>query len=573
MKRIILSILVITSLSSCYAQEHQGFNLTLDKFISKQLRRQKVTGLSVALMIDENLVLSKGYGYSNKEESITANENTLYAIGSISKIVTSTAVLKLYNDGLIDIDELYTKYVPEFTMKQHFGEEAQFTIRHLLSHFAGLPRLHAKAFMTKDERPLSRLLDISQENYKISKPGVVKQYSDWGTDLLGILVEKVTQQKFQDFVNSNLFEPLEMKNSGYGIPKTQSYVKGSPTPTYEHSYPSSDGVKATALDVMNLGQMYLNEGEFNGKPFLSQIISKEAFSPQFTDASLNFGNDQGFMWDIRRYKNYTRISKGGIHEPFFSMLYVIPEFNMTLAICSNSNSSGSIHNEIYSKVLDYLRKVKEGQPTGLVNAKMVPEALSESNMQKLVGTYSTDDGIVDIKRNKDKFKVTFDAQGKTVIGIPYANKTMRIKIKLLGLIPIHVMDIFWDEVNGEIVVGEQYSNGRRSLGGIKMVKKPIPENWTKAIGKYKLSNRDSKAYTSLEEIELVMNKYGFLELRGNAIYPRKFKIKLPLNPISQNLSTVPGYSFELFAGETIELSEINGKSVITFSGYQMTKMD
>ena len=573
MKRIILIIITIISLSSCYGQQHQGFYLTLDKFISKQLKKKDVTGLSVALMIDGELVLSKGYGYANKEENIPAAESTPYAIGSISKIVTSTAILKLYNDGLIDIDEPYVKYVPDFVMKQHFVEDTPFTIRHLLSHFAGLPRLHAKAFMTKDERPLSRILDISRDNYKIAKPGVVKQYSDWGTDLLGILVEKVTNQKLQDYVKENVFKPLGMQRSTYGDLTTKSYVNGIPTPTYEYSYASSDGVNASAIDIMKLGQVYLNQGKSDNGIFISPRIAKDALTPQFTDATLNFGNDQGLMWDIRKLKRYTRISKGGIHEPFYSMLYVVPEFNMTLAICSNSNSSGSIHYEIYAEVISYLKKIKDDQATGVKYPEMVPEALSESNMSKLEGTYSTDEGIVDIKRDKDKFKITFDSQGKTLIGTPYANKTLRIKAKLLGLIPIHVMDIFWDEVNGEIVVGEQYSYGRRSLGGVKMIKRPIPSSWTEAIGKYVISNRGSNEYTHFEEVELVMNKYGLLELRGNVIYPGEFKLKIPLSPISENQSIVPGYSFEFFAGETIELSEHNGKQTITLSGYKMTKIE
>lgn len=573
MYRIIVTyVLLVFTLPACLAQNDADFAKKLSAFISKQQRKKDVTGLSVALSIDGQVVLSEGYGYAHKEKNIRASANTPYAIGSISKIFTSTAVLRLHSEGKIDIDKPYTDYVPEFKMKRHFSDDTPITVRHLLAHFGGLPRVHAKGFSTKDDLPQSRILDIANNGYLVAPPGVVNQYSDWGSDLLGLLVEKVACQKIQDYVSTEVFKPLSMEQGSFGpLDKTASYMHGKLTPTYEYSYPGSDGVNASALDIMKLGQMYLDKGKINGVPYLSEDITRQAMTPQFPDAPLNYSKGQGLMWDIRKFSKYTRISKGGIHEPFYSMLYIIPEFNMVLAVCSNSNSTGAINRAIYGKVIEHLRNTRPTKTIRKFEHVMKPEPLSDEAMDKLTGMYSTDEGMVKIKRDKDKFKVTFLANGKTLTATPYSNKTLRIKAKLLGLVPVHVMDIFWDEYNGQIVVGEQYSNGNRSVGGVKIEEKPIPAAWRAALGKYTVVNSKDNEYAHMQELELLINKYGILEVKGEVVYPQSFKFRLPLSAISDNQAIIPGYSFDFFAGETVEMNTDKNRPTLLLSGYKFQK--
>lgn len=574
MKRLITLVLLCTTISQALGQGHEALKNSLEKFIPKQLSKHKVTGINVAIMIDNDLVLSSGYGYADKENRVLANESTPFAIGSVSKVITATAVLKLHSTAKIDIDKPYTDYVPEFSMKQHFDGNTPFTVRHLLAHFAGLPRLNAKGFLIKEDRPQSRILDISKESYLISPPGIVNQYSDWGTDLLAVLVEKVSGLSIQQYVKTEIFQPLNMTRSTYGqLLETKSYINGTLTPTYAYSYAGSDGVNSSARDLVNLGQLYLNQGVWGNETILSKDIAKEAFKVQFPDAPLNFGKNDGLMWDLRQFSKYTRISKGGIHEPFYTMLYVIPEYNMTMAICSNSNSSSAIHRAIYGKVIDYLKKVKAGTSTGLKIPEMKPVTLNEAELTQLEGLYSTNEGMVHMKKSGKKLKATFEANGKTLVARPYSNNAFRLNFKLLGLIPIHVMDIFIEEVNGEIVVGEQYSSGQRSLGGVKMKKKPIPASWQAAMGKYKVKHMPDTEYQSLEEVELKLNKHGFMVLSGKVLFPRKFSFLLPLNPLSSQHATIPGYSFDFFAGETVELKEYSGQKMLVVSGYEFVKMN
>ncbi|MEQ9165019.1 MAG: serine hydrolase domain-containing protein, partial [Fulvivirga sp.] len=99
MRKLFLLILLYASLSISFGQEYTDLEASLDNFIVKKREKFGVTGLSVALLIDNEVVLSNGYGFANKENQVLADENTIYAIGSISKLLTSTSILKLYDEG------------------------------------------------------------------------------------------------------------------------------------------------------------------------------------------------------------------------------------------------------------------------------------------------------------------------------------------------------------------------------------------------------------------------------------------------------------------------------------------
>ena len=166
--------------------ELANFKQDFRKHILKKMKKHHVTGLSIAMEIEDQLVLAEGFGYADQSNKTDATKDTEYPIGSVSKIIASTAVLKLCSDGLIDLDQPYRQYVSDFSMNSHFKGKKEITIRHLLAHFAGLPRLLAKGFMKREPRPLEHLLQESKREYLISPPGNVYQYSDWGVDLLAL---------------------------------------------------------------------------------------------------------------------------------------------------------------------------------------------------------------------------------------------------------------------------------------------------------------------------------------------------------------------------------------------------
>lgn len=536
------------------------------------MKKHNVIGANVAVVVDNEVVLDKGFGFSDLKSGRKSTVDTKYPIGSVSKVVTSTAVLKLYSDGRIDIDRPYTDYVSDFEMKKHFSGPINFTVRHLLSHYAGLPRLLAKGFLKKRPLPLDSLLRNSRNEYLIAPAGKAYQYSDWGTDLLALLVQRVAKMPYEEFVVSNVFKPLQMGNSGFGPVETKGYINGKETPTYGYSWSGSDGVYSTASDLAKLCQVYFNKNVNIHNPFLKPDVVKQAVTLQFMDAPMAYNTQIGLMWEIQQYNGFKRVKKGGIHEPFYTYIFYVPEYNASVIVCSNSNASSQLHWNVWSKVFDFLSK-KYGLKGNLppIKRKSGKVNLTTSQMKELGGSYSTNLGILNLEPAGKKFNATLGLDKQKGTATPHEDNLLKLSVKMMG-IKVHAMDMFWDKVGDELIVGEQYESGRRNIGGAKISNTTIPESWQRAVGTYEVVNYDAIDYQTIDKVKLSINEYGVLELRVHLLYPGETEFQLGLSPISNSLAIIPGYNFEFFGGETVEL--IKGDVFeLKLSGYKLQKLE
>ncbi len=556
--------------------ELKSFKQDFKEYVIKKMKKHNVTGLSVAMEIEGRIVLEEGFGFSDKLKNVKATKDTEYPIGSVSKIITSTAILKLCSDGLIDLDTPYINYVQDFSMRSHFKNENNLTIRHLLSHYAGLPRLLAKGFMKKEVEPLENLLQHSKNEYLISSPGRVYQYSDWGVDLLSLLVERVSGMPYEDYVQNHIFTPLKMNNSYFGPAKqTKGYKNGVLTETYKYSYSGSDGVTSSVSDMLKIVQLYTEKGSSSIKPFLSKEMVKDALQKQFKDAPLAFDTGIGLMWEVMPLKSgYTRVKKAGVHEPFYSYIFSIPELDTSIIICSNSNSSSAIHWDSWGKLYAFMgKKYKPSNNQNTIKTKYKKVTLTDQQLKKIEGSYSTSIGLLNLKRSGKKFEVDLKSENKKGIGIPYSDGLIKLYVKVLG-VKIHPMDIFWKESNDELIIGEQFENGSRHILGSKIKSKHIPKSWKNAVGSYKVVNYSENDYETIDFIQLLINSDDILEIRGKTTFPSEMEIQLGLSPISEELAVIPGYNFEFFGGETVKLrEEKEGEYVLTLSGYTLKKIE
>nr|WP_298789753.1 serine hydrolase domain-containing protein [uncultured Allomuricauda sp.] len=577
MKLYIKRTLVTVLISSCIiAQRNDAeiidFQTTLQSFIQKKMKKHEVIGANVSLLIGNEVVLDKGFGFSDLENSIPTKPNTVYPIGSVSKVVTSTTILKLYSEGIIDIDKPYSHYVPDFTMKKHFSGPIDFTVRHLLAHYAGMPRLRAKSFLKKQYMPLDSLLTDSKEEYLIAPAGKVYQYSDWGVDLLALLVERVTKMPYEDYVMKHIFKPLGMKDSGFGPSSEIGYVNGKRTETYNFSFPGSDGVLSTTSDLMKLCQLYFIKGKKQSVSFLKPEIVMEAITEQYIDAPMAYNMRIGLMWEIRPYHGFKRIKKAGIHEPFYTYIFFIPEYDSAVIVCSNSNSSSKLHWDIWSKTFSFIAKkfkLKKTLPT--IKRKSGKITLDDVQMEELAGTYNTNFGILNFEVNGDKLNVALSQDNRKGIATIHEENTLRVAVKMMG-VKLNAMDIFWDKVEGELILGEQYKSGTRHISGSKIEVTQIPNIWKEALGNYKVINYSDIDYKTLDKVQLRINEFGVLEIKAHTSFPSEIDFQVGLSPKSDTIAIIPGYNFEFFGGETVELFKENGKFSLKLSGYKLQKI-
>ena len=112
---------------------------SLDEFIQREVKRKRLPALSIALVDDQKIVWSKGYGHQKPKDKVPASAKTIYRVGSVSKLFTDIAIMQLVEKGQLDLDAPITKYLPKFTPKNPWPKE-KITLRMMMAHRSGLVR-------------------------------------------------------------------------------------------------------------------------------------------------------------------------------------------------------------------------------------------------------------------------------------------------------------------------------------------------------------------------------------------------------------------------------------------------
>lgn len=282
----------------------------IEQLLNRKIAEKRIPGAVVLAARHGQLVLHKAYGMKDVEQQKIQKNDDIFRMMSMSKAITSVAVMMLYEEGLFSLDDPISKYIPAFkngqiidginpdsTYTAHPAKK-EITIRHLLSHTAGIPYqnpLYAKAkipyyFSVKNEtiaETMSRLGALP----KFHEPGEKFTYG-LNTDVLGYFVEVVSGMPFDQFLKKRIFEPLGMNDTGFYVedakkerlvtvyeeigktagitPKPRSEWTDYPISGAKKYFSGGAGLTSTALDYAKFCQMLLNGGSFNNKILLSR---------------------------------------------------------------------------------------------------------------------------------------------------------------------------------------------------------------------------------------------------------------------------------------------------------------
>jgi CubicO group peptidase (beta-lactamase class C family) len=267
--------------------------IELDFF--QKMRKAKIPGASLALVDREGNLLLAGYGVTGRDQpGRTVTAQTLFSMQSISKTYTAVAVLLAVQDGLLDLDQPLSRYLPGFHLRSPFepSPERVITLRLLLSHRAGL--VH--------EAPVGSNFDVDIERFGFADHiasiqqtwlrfpvGSRYAYSNLGVDLAGWVLQKISSQSFPEYVRQRLFDPLGLHHSTFD-PATQ-LVDTDRALGYDPFFRSvrkalpivapmtpSAGLYASAEDAGQFLRLLLNRGDWNGRSFLDEKLLDEMYA-------------------------------------------------------------------------------------------------------------------------------------------------------------------------------------------------------------------------------------------------------------------------------------------------------
>lgn len=286
----------------------------LGTFIEKKINKAGITGISIAMIKNDEIVSTWQAGYADVENNIPVTDKTIFQIASISKTVTGTAVMQLYERGLISLDDDINHYLP-FKIVHPQYPEIPITFRKLLTHTAGLKENwdvimgsytigtgggdskvsleeFTKAYFVEDGRWYD-----AQKNFTATAPGEEFLYSNAGYALLGFLVEEVSGVSFPDFCKTNIFIPLEMDNTTWLLKDTDTtklavpYQGNKRLPFYSYDTYPDGALKTTPTEYAHLLIAMMNDGKYKGKSILRPESVAEMLTPAAKEGL------QGLAWN------------------------------------------------------------------------------------------------------------------------------------------------------------------------------------------------------------------------------------------------------------------------------------
>ena len=323
---ITLNLILFGTLANADIEQARLDAVTAD--LQARIDEGKLSGAVVMIAQNGEIQLRKALGYQNVEDEIPMQEDTIFRIFSMTKPITGTALMVLHDEGKFELNDTVEKYLPELGGMEVFVSQNDdgswvtepanhpMTIRELMSHTGGLlytPPLsqgpvasaYAKAginnlFNYTLEESIPALADIPL-GYQ---PGTQWVYSI-SVDVQGYLVERLSGQKFDEFLQERLFDPLDMAETGFFVkPENADRLARQYQPRQDGTLARTDtgaflnppkflsgggGLTSTAGDYMKFVQMHLNGGELNGKRVLSKEAVEIMRSNQLPDAVPGIG--------------------------------------------------------------------------------------------------------------------------------------------------------------------------------------------------------------------------------------------------------------------------------------------
>lgn len=306
----------------------------VDEYIKAEMKKSRIPGLSLAVVMNGRVVKAAGYGFSNVETQTPATSETAYKIASLSKPIIATAVMLLDQQGRISLDDSVARYLANVP-----ASWANITVRQLLSHTAGLTRDPSDYQPYIEQQPIA----VIESTYSLplqSKPGEKWSYSNIGYYVLAEIITRVTGMQWSDFIAQQLFEPAGMtstrltsipamipnRSRGYevdetGLSNAEDWIAVRPSGAYV----------STVLDLAKLDMFLVSRNPLDA--VRQAAIMSPAMLPEGKAASYGLG------WSLDTYLGEERVSHDGQFPGFRSDWERFPGQRLSVILLANLGSA------------------------------------------------------------------------------------------------------------------------------------------------------------------------------------------------------------------------------------------
>jgi len=531
----------------------------LSHWVAQRQKDSGVVGLSAALVVDGKVVWKQGFGYADKEAGIAMTPSTQVGIGSVTKTFTALAAMQLQEQGLIDIDQPLSRYLPEFRIRTHGEDRRQVTLRRLITHSSGVPT-DVFRDMQSDQARYTDVVTLLNRTALAHTPGTVGLYSNAGYNLLGHALAKASGVDYPDYLRQRIFAPVGMKNTGFADdPHTDGRSKaygpdGAEAAAFELRDIASGGIYSTAEDLAAYAVALMDT--YHGAPssLLKEATVRSMFTLQ-TDIPIDT-NKKGLGWF--QFRHGDRFAAYHAGSTFYSnaAVLLIPELKTAAVILANTVGGDAVCEQFAFRWLEiHDLSVKDIVP----DSAPLP-APSDAPRSRHVGYYAQKNSYAKVEETEAGLSIRHDSEAYSatevspgVFAVQATGEADGDLYYFRDIGPYHVL--FWRRGQRERQLGYHIPNEAPS---------PV---WKRRLGRYRPFGYTMPGFEKIAEAEVRLQDDGLPVLQ---ISYNTGTFTYPLVPVTTDEARTGGLGPSM-TGDAVSFGMDARSQVMTYLGLTFRK--
>jgi CubicO group peptidase (beta-lactamase class C family)/D-alanyl-D-alanine dipeptidase len=448
----------------------------LERFVASEVENKRLPALSIALVDDQRIVWARGFGFADPKSKTPATAETVYRVGSVSKLFTDIAVMRLVEQGKLDLDAPVSKYLPDFKPGNPFDKPIN--LRQMMAHRSGLVREPPVGNYFDPTNPtLAQMVESLNHTKLVFEPETKIKYSNAAIATVGYVLERTQKQPFAKYLQQTLLDPLGMTQSGFE-PRPELTKKLAaatmwtyqgrefPAPTFVLGMAPAGSMYSSVLDLGRFLSLMFAGGQGPKERMLKKETLEQMWMPQFRKSDDK--SDFGIGFRITDLDGHRKLGHGGAIYGFSTELAALPDEKLGAVVITSRDVANAVTTHIADEALKLMLAAKTGSPLPKID---ITTGVEPERAAKLAGRYRCGDKMLDLIARGGKLWILPGRGG------------FRAELRAIG------SDLIVDDIldHGLRVTpeGDRLRVGKDEFERALVAEpKPCPAHWLGLIGEY-----------------------------------------------------------------------------------------
>jgi CubicO group peptidase (beta-lactamase class C family)/D-alanyl-D-alanine dipeptidase len=341
----------------------------LERFIAREMADKQLPAISIALVDDQQVVWAKGFGFANPKDKTNAAAETVYRVGSVSKLFTDIAIMQLVEQGKIDLDAPVARYLPDFNPRNSFGKPI--TLRQLMSHRSGLVREPPVGnYFDPTEPSLARTVVSLNKTSLVYAPETRSKYSNAAIATVGYVLEHTQGQPFANYLKRAVLDPLGLARTSFEpAPEVNKNLAKAfmwtidgrvfDAPTFQLGISPAGSMYTSVTDLARFMSALFAGGRGANGHLLKPETLEQMWTPQFAPSGQKTGFGIGFH--LATVEGHRQVGHGGAIYGFATSLEAMPDDKLGAVVVTTKDCANAVTNRIANIALRAMLAVREGK--------------------------------------------------------------------------------------------------------------------------------------------------------------------------------------------------------------------